>query len=559
MGGVQGTPRATPIREQMFQAIQDLLSTPWEGGNGSYAVETPSSPVAPVLIDTLSALQREDSLVERTGELIRGGLRHYVHGRFGGMPPEAKKDGISRLDDETIDVIGMIFDYILDDQALPDFIKTMIGRLQIPVIKVALIDREFFSRKSHPARQLLNELAQAGSNWRDESDASKDRLYTTMETVIRRILDEFEDDISIFENLLTEFRAFLEDENRRFNATQEKLLESARLAEKEEQIKARVLAELGARLQGHELPEDIREFLLVQWRQYITRLMMSEEQDQASIVGALTLVQDLVWSLTPKCTADERKRLTETLPAMLDTLTAGLTSIAHPADDIDRLIGTLEAYHFHSLKEGRRIERHNRAEGGQEDESAANDKTVPATASPSPVQVQVQARKSAEETVADIDCVVAELGEDLEDLAGVDWDSMAGFDDIIELRSSEGDGTFERMIAEMGLAEPGRDDGPRIDDEFTALVRELEVGVWVELQGEDGRVNRTRLAWKGDERSGFSFVNRQYKVVADHPLYVLAEEFRQGRAAVVENVALFDRALDGVISGIMKLARSSAN
>lgn len=544
-GGVAGDPQgATPIREQMFEAIQHLLNEPWGGVEGGFSVEV-QSPVAPVLIDTLSALQRDDSLVERTGELIRGGLRHYVHGRFGGMPPEAKKDGgISRLDDETIDVINMIFDYILDDQTLPDFMKAMIGRLQIPVLKVALIDREFFSRKSHPARQLLNELAQAGSGWRNESDTAKDRLYDTMEAIIRRILDEFESDISIFETLLAEFKAFLEDEKQRFNVAQEELQEAARIAEKEEQIKARVLAELGARLQGHELPEDIREFLLVHWRQYITRLMVVEEQDQESIAAALTLVQDLVWSLTPKCTAEERKRLTETLPSMLDTLTAGLTFIDHPEDDIDRLIGTLEAYHFNSLKEGRRIERRTRTETP----AAGENDTVSASAAPA----------EQPETIVDIDRMVAELGEEL-DKDDVDWNSMSGFDDIIELRTAEGDGTFERMIAEMGLSETFCDRGPRLDDEFAELVQALEVGTWIELQGVDGHLMRARLAWKGDERTAFSFVNRQYKVVAEYPFYMLAEEFRQGRAAVVENIALFDRAIDGVISGIMKLARSSAS
>ncbi|MDX9741585.1 MAG: DUF1631 family protein, partial [Gammaproteobacteria bacterium] len=512
-------------------AMQQLLGGCWEAGEGGGIVAPEMEiPVAPVLIDTLSSLQRDESMVERTGELIRGGLRHYVHGRFGGLPQENQDAGISRLDDETIDVISMIFDYILDDHALPDLMKALIGRLQIPVLKVALIDRAFFRRKSHPARQLLNELAQAGSSgWDDESEVARDRLYAKIESIVHRILDEFEDDLSIFETLLNELRVFLAEEGKRLEEAQQKLLEDASRAESAEKVRMRVLSELAARMQHAQIPQDVREFLLGSWRQHLEGLATQGEEAAAP---ALALAGELLWSLAPKTTAADRKRMTAMLPSLLAGIEAGMRAIDMGQDEIDGFLRALEHHHFVSIKEGIRAER--RASGDEPKQADAGDEGAKGDAAGS------------------VDRTLAELQSDLDDMSDIDWDSLSGFDDIVELRSSD-DGAFERMIAEMGLTETPQDDGPRIDDEYTTVVRGLALGTWVELRDEGGRPMRVRVVWKGDERTPFSFVNRQYKVVAERPLYVLADQFRSGEASVVENVGLFDRAMDGVIAGIMKL------
>ncbi len=75
------------------------------------------------------------------------------------------KSGKSRVvggvDEDVINLIAMLFEFILDDRTLPDCLKALIGRLQIPMLKVAVVDKSFFSRGSHPARRLLNEIASA--------------------------------------------------------------------------------------------------------------------------------------------------------------------------------------------------------------------------------------------------------------------------------------------------------------------------------------------------------------------------------------------------------------
>ena len=79
---------------------------------------------------------------------------------------------IDRAESDAIDIVSMLFDFILGDKTLPDRLKALIARLQIPMVKVAILDDSFFSKNAHPARQLLNELAYAASGADEDSGSN---------------------------------------------------------------------------------------------------------------------------------------------------------------------------------------------------------------------------------------------------------------------------------------------------------------------------------------------------------------------------------------------------
>jgi hypothetical protein len=532
------------IRQQTFEAVRTLLCA--HLGRPGTLPEEPAavySPVTPMLVDTLSALQHDDSAIERSGELIRGGLRPFVHGRYSAINEDAQGARINQIDDETIEVISMIFAYILDDHSLSAFMKALIGRLQIPILKVAILDRTFFSRKDHPARQLLNQLAQAGAGWRDESEAAKDRLYEKLESIVRRVLNEFENNVEIFDVLLEDLRGFLAEETRRFDQAQQELLAAAREEGRAEIVKAQIAKDITARLFGREVPEDLRDFFVVSWRRFLTTVTLEEGEGSETRRLGLQLIDDLLWSLTPKKTAEERRRLIQMLPGLLTTIRDGLSRIQCGEEEIQDVIRVLERHHFISLKPGTRAER--RAAKAAEEEgprgSNAGEPRPPCASGTEGVSTDA----------------LAELKSDLDVLPAIDWEKMMSFDDVIDPDRLTRKGLFEEMLAEME-AEPMRDDGPRIEDEFTERVKNLAIGTWVDLPLGDRRV-RAKLAWKDDLHGGFSFVNRQFKVISEQPLYVLADLFRRGAATAIDHVGVFDRAVDGVVGGIMKLTRVSTS
>ena len=145
----------------------------------------------------------------------------------------------SPIDVMAIDIVAMLFDFVFDDKAIPDAIKGLIARLQIPALKVALLDRSFFSKKTHPARRLLDALADASVCFASVANRD-DPLYRMIETVVDRIHTQFDTDIQIFADVLGDFEKFLAA---RETASAEFVEQSARVVhEREKREMARLIA-----------------------------------------------------------------------------------------------------------------------------------------------------------------------------------------------------------------------------------------------------------------------------------------------------------------------------
>ncbi|HNH43561.1 MAG TPA: DUF1631 family protein, partial [Agitococcus sp.] len=139
---------------------------------------------------------------------VRSGIRNNL------KSDEKKVEAVRQADEDVINLVSMLFDFILDDDDLPTAMKALLGRLQIPLLKVAIIDKSFFNAEKHKARQLLNLLAKAGIGW-NQKDPGGDALYAKIEEVVFRILNEFISDLSIFDDLLKEFSDFYEQQQKR--------------------------------------------------------------------------------------------------------------------------------------------------------------------------------------------------------------------------------------------------------------------------------------------------------------------------------------------------------
>ena len=100
--------------------------------------------------------------------------------------PGQSNAGMAQADDDAVNFVGMLFDYILNDRNLAIPMKALIGRLQIPIVKLAVIDKSFFEKSGHPARQLLNELSSAGIGWSEGVELKRDALYNKVESIVLR-------------------------------------------------------------------------------------------------------------------------------------------------------------------------------------------------------------------------------------------------------------------------------------------------------------------------------------------------------------------------------------
>lgn len=415
----------------------------------------------------------------------------------------ALADKVGEVEGMVIDVIAMLFDYIFDDPNIPPSIKALLGRLQIPMLKVGMLDREFFSKRSHPARRLLNALAHAAVGWNEDGDDR--RLYDKMESIVRRVLENFDRDLGLFEALLKEFQDYLAVEERKAEHQQAHSAKLIQGAERLRLAKQRVRVEVERRNKA-SLPKFVRQFLATYWQSLLLVTFVKEGEDSIAWKRSLTAMDNLAWSLQPKATIEERDRLVRLLPSLLRVLREGMKLISMREDDFQSFLEQLAPYHAGVV---------NAVPRGT---GAAND---------------------APAVPASIDDPLAELGAE-----PVVEDTRVTTATIRRLVQS-GDLAAE----DIALVEDDVPEEP-VDDEFVAQARDLKLGSWVEFQQEDGATLRAKLTWVSPVTGIYLFTNRQGLKACDKTLQGLAADLRRGSARLLDDAPLFERAVSSVIEGL---------
>lgn len=244
-------------------------------------------------------------------------------------------DSLSLIQRNTVELLARVFDYIFSDSSLRDDVKTMISQLQIPILRVALQDADFFFRESHPARTLMDILGSSGIILDNEA-AQSDPLLGVIGDVIERVQFEFDERIDLFSDVVSDLENYLKDEEVK---AQEVISQPVQTALSEEKMRvAREFAEhdVAIRVETGEVAGFLEVFLQEQWIRILTIAHSVKDEKPHALENALKTMDDLIWSLKPKNSSEERKELIAKLPAMLTLLNAWLNAIRW--DEPDRVL-----------------------------------------------------------------------------------------------------------------------------------------------------------------------------------------------------------------------------
>ncbi len=485
------------------------------------------------VMDMLTNLQRGDTaalVVDGSSfdpETLSGGQVNVLH--------QLKQSPVGRaanqMDAMTIDIVAMLFDYIFDDRHIPDSLKALIGRLQIPVLKVAMLDKKFFSKKSHPARRLLDTLAHAALGWAAHAD-EQDRLQAKVEELVHRILANFEEDLSVFEEAQLQLEAFLKEEER---LAQERAENSAQVIYDREWLEvAQSVAEdeIKKRLENNEMPTVIREFISAHWSNFLLATYVKEGADSDAWRAALQTMDDLIWSVAPKKAAEDRMRLVNMLPSMLKRLEQALESSATAKEVRERFFSELVHCHATAIKSGN-----------------LPPKAVEAVAPP---KVEVRFDISAPAT-SDIEQRLLDELVPVEKLVEEKPASATNFElDLIasvNLRKPDDKAAeMQSLLAEKVVATAG-------GDNFDQSAASLQRGSWVEFLMENGQSIKAKLAWISPLKNMYLFTNRQGLNAMSIKLSGLAAKFRNHSARIIEDEALVDRAVNNMLDTLKNTTR----
>ncbi|MCC7218378.1 MAG: DUF1631 domain-containing protein [Burkholderiales bacterium] len=399
----------------------------------------------------------------------------------------------NQLESMTIEMVAMLFDFIFETKDLPDGIKALLARLQIPVLKAAMLDGAFFAKKSHPSRLLVNELAQAGLGWSPVM-GPEDPLYRKIDGIVHQILDNFSDDLAIFDEQRGELEAFLAEEER---AAEENIQSSADEINQKDRLQIATVvakAEIEKRIEGSPVPNFLASFLRQNWQRTLEQVYLDHGEESESWSSGMTTLEDLVWSVQPKRSPDDRRHLVALLPSLLKRLSAGMHNRTWPAGEREAFMSNLVEAHAAAVKP-----------------------SLAQTASPT--------------------SAVAEAAKAQAEIAKASGDQMLA-------------AKAEALAVAMTQAEPEPVEPPRevIDDDYLEIARSLERGMWIEFEADDGQLAFAKLAWVSPLRGTYLFTNRQGQKALSMTAEELAERFRADRARLVEAEPLIDRAFTSMMT-----------
>ena len=451
-------------------------------------------PTANELIGALSVLQSQaatlpapmpvaNNTIEVTDQVLH--LKDQLMSQLGSLRGQ-RPNQIATIDEDTIDLVGMLFEFILEDRNLPSQMQVMLARLQIPYLKAAILDRKLFAHRQHPARRLLDGLADSAKSWSEESDRDG-RLHDMVKSVVDRLLQEFDDDMTIFDRLSAELQQFQDSNRRRSDLAEQRVAESTRGREKLEQARRRAAREILNRIGDHSLPPLIHGVLTRAWANYLVLTILRKGEETQDFKEALRFVDAFIASTKPVRTPDAKRDLRQLLPGIERALRKGLANVAFQDSDIERLLGQLHTYYRQQLGE-----------------TAALVETQPSVeAKPAPLPIPESIQPIAE--------------------------------------------SIEELEEDPATAEPAAEAiSPEVRAEMERI-SELKPGIWLEFGSSVNDFERAKLSWISPMSGRYLFVNRRGLKVADYSPYELAVVIADGRARVLSSNALFDRALDAIV------------
>lgn len=515
-GAPQTLPREAAVNDpqdrQMFSTLRELLA----GRRAALGMNaaTPAGAVHPVqssdVQSVLGLLQNAPTTpLTVAGKVVPRNVSHIKQdllNQLRQLTPEGKLPKLAEEDTDTIDLVGMLFDNLTKEGRSVAPVQELLSKLQVPVMRVALRDKGFFSQRSHPARQLLNALAEGGFYYMGEPDQDRG-LVEKMQMVVDRVNSEYEDDLAVFETLLSDFAKHLHTLVRKSEVSERRHVESAKGREKLEQARKTAAAAIAEKLQGKKPRALIRTLLEQAWADVLALTILRSGENSDAYQRRLAIIDRLLDSdigrdaettaalateaATTPVAAAPASPSTEPvieMPELRAEVESGLSQVGFHLDDVQSVIGRL----FDAEK------------------AAQNDDTATLT--------EVASRLRAK----------TRFGEEAGD---------------------------NKDRAVMMRAEPSLPLTPQ-EIAVVARLKSLPFGTWFEMQIASGDWQPRKLSWFSPLSGRCLFVNQRGARADEMSLEALAHEIAEKRVRLLEDKreSIIDRAWSAIVRTMKNIA-----
>jgi hypothetical protein len=339
--------RASGVIGQLKRLLSERVA-----GYDAAPVTRPSPALAEALAYQVSQVSRlHDTVIERTqgtgaGEGIGDGIVIYddaavqrvavdLRQRTG----ELKKKANSETEKATIEIVALMFQAILAEERIPAAIRVWFARLQMPVLRVAIGEPEFFGSLDHPARQLIDRMGSVAMGF-DAGSINGSALEVEIKRVVQVIEQYPETGRRVFQLVYEEFQKFLakfltEEQSR------QKVVSVAQQVEQKETMAIQYTIEMRKLLADMPVREEIREFLFKVWTEVLALSAVRHGPKHDETLAFKAAASELVWAASAKPNRAERAKVIQDLPRLLARLRQGMTLVGVTGKDQEARIKTI--------------------------------------------------------------------------------------------------------------------------------------------------------------------------------------------------------------------------
>jgi hypothetical protein len=257
-----------------------------------------------------------------------GALRDDLLVQLRAYSPAGQTPELGAPEQDAIELLGMLVGELSEEHRESHPVRELLARLEVPLLRVALRDRAFFSSPAHPARRLLNAISMSGRFWVDEHGEDT-LLFTRLRAMVDRITRDYDDDLSVFDDLLEDLNGFLSTLSRKSEVAEKRHVETARGRERLEGARRSAKAAIENLLEGRETAMIVRTLLEQTWTDVLSLTILKHGDDPNELDRVLSTANRLIQALDPRQPAiDEiaKERLTK-------ELVAGLAQIGYHDED----------------------------------------------------------------------------------------------------------------------------------------------------------------------------------------------------------------------------------
>lgn len=371
---------------------------------------------------------------------------HHASAELRRRTSELKKKAPTTADKATVEIVALMFQAILAEERIPFSARVWFARLQMPVLRVAIAEPEFFGTLQHPARMLIDRMGSCVMGF-DAAAISGSALEGEIRRVVQVIEQYPETGQRVFKLVFDEFVAFLNKYLTQSDTTQ-RVMSVAQQVEQKETMAIQYTIELRKMLNDMPVREEIREFLFKVWAEVLAIAALRYGAQDEQTVTLKRVASDLVWAASAKPNRNDRTRVIQDLPKLLQRLRQGMTLLG--------IVGDPQEAHIKIIG------------------ATLSDAFLSKTEAIPPAKIEAMAKRLAnlEDFVSDEGMTDLPLdAASIELLLGVDAASI----------------------------EVVPDTGTKVSEDMLAWAHELQVGTWFMLDHND-RVSQVQFVWRSDRK-----------------------------------------------------------